>query len=145
MAPKTFAVKFSCGTQLTLRSLTFAAGEDGDLKMLPLGPAQYLALASSSALGGSCSGSDLCAESYIRTAKTIWGIPVVTSIIRPLVGASSPTTMSLTLDPDSSDDYPEIRASTYGEPGEGGCLICMVAPNDDRSNNTSSRYPTIRR
>jgi hypothetical protein len=37
MAPWTFDVKFPCGTQLTFMSLTFAAGEDGDLKMLPQG------------------------------------------------------------------------------------------------------------
>jgi hypothetical protein len=50
-----------------------------------------------------------------------------------------------TLDPDSSDDYPKIGASTCGEPMKGGCLICMVAPNGDRSHNSSSRYPTIGR
>jgi hypothetical protein len=42
-----FDVKFSCDTQLTFGSLTFVAGEDGDLKMLPSGPApEHLALAS---------------------------------------------------------------------------------------------------
>jgi hypothetical protein len=39
MAPKALDVKFLCGTQLTFRSLTFATGEDGDLKMLRPGPA----------------------------------------------------------------------------------------------------------
>jgi hypothetical protein len=146
MAPKMFDVKFPCGTQLTFRSLTFTARKDGDLKMLPPRSApEHLALASSSASGGSCSGLDLCAGSYIHTAKIIWGIPVVTSILRTLVGALSPSTSALTPDPDSSDDYPEIGANTYGEPGEGGHLICMVAPSGDWSNNTSSRYPTIER
>jgi hypothetical protein len=37
MAPRTFDIKSSCDTQLTFRSLTFATGEDGDLKMLPQG------------------------------------------------------------------------------------------------------------
>jgi hypothetical protein len=39
MAPRLFDVKFPYGTHLTFGSLTFAIGEDGDLKMLPPGPA----------------------------------------------------------------------------------------------------------
>jgi hypothetical protein len=35
MVPRTFNVKFPCGTQLIFGSLTFATGEDEDLKMLP--------------------------------------------------------------------------------------------------------------
>jgi hypothetical protein len=69
----------------------------------------------------------------------------VTSILRLLAGASSSSTSVLTPDLDSSDDYSEIGASAYGEPAEGGCLVCMVAPNGDWSNNTYSRYPTIKR
>jgi hypothetical protein len=146
MSPRTFDIKFPCGTQLIFGSLTFAVGEDEDLKMLPLGSAsEHLALASSAASGGSCSGSDPYAGSYIQTAKIIQGILVVTSILRLLVGASSSSTSASTLDPDSSDDYPEIGASACGQPAKGCHLICMVAPNGDRSNNTSSRYPTIGR
>jgi hypothetical protein len=69
----------------------------------------------------------------------------VTSIIRPLAEASSSSSSASTPDPDSSDDYPEIGASACAEPTEGGRLICMVAPNGDRSHNNSSRYPTIGR
>jgi hypothetical protein len=146
MTPWAFNVKFPCGTQLTFESLTFAVGEDGDLKMLPLGPPpEHLALASLSASGGSCSGSDPCAGSYVRTAKIVRGIPVVSSIIRPFAGASSSSSSASTHDLDLSNDYPEIGASACAEPVEGGCLICMVAPNDDQSHNNSSRYPTIRR
>jgi hypothetical protein len=143
---RTFDVKFPCNTQLTFGSLTYAIGEDRDLKMLPLGSApEHLALASLSALGGSCSRSDPCAGSYIRTTKIVWGIPVVTSILRPLAEASSSSSSASTPDPDSSNDYPEIGANAYGEPAKGGRLVCMVAANGDRSNNTSRRYPTIRR
>jgi hypothetical protein len=146
MAPRTFDVKFPCGAKLTFGSLTFAAGEDEDLKMLPLGPApENLALASSLASSGSCSGSDPCTESYIRTAKIVRGIPVMTSILRPLAEASSSSSSASTPDPNLSDDYPEIGANACGEPTEGGHLICMMAPNGDRSYNNSSRYPTIRR
>jgi hypothetical protein len=146
MVVRTFDIKFPCVTQLTFGSLTFTVREDGDLKMLPPGLApEHLALASPAVSGRSCSGSDLCAGSYIRTSKNVQGIPVVTSILWPLAGASSSSTSASTTDPDSSDDYPEIRASACGEPVEGGHLICMVAPNGGRSNNTSSRYPTIRR
>jgi hypothetical protein len=132
MVPRTFDIKFPCSTQLTFGSLTFAAGEDGDLKILPPGPAlEHLALASASASGRSCSGSDPCAGSYIRTAKIVQGIPVVTTILWPLAEASSSSTSASTPDPDSSDDYPEIGASAYGEPAEGGRFICMVALNGD--------------
>jgi hypothetical protein len=146
MAHWMFDVKFSCGTQLTFESFTFATGEDGDLKMLPLRPApEHLTLASSSTSGEFCSGSDPYAGSYIRTTKIIRGIPIVTSILRPLAGALSSSSSASTPDPDSSDDYPEIRANGYEEPAEGGRLICMVASNGDRSHNSSSRYPIIRR
>jgi hypothetical protein len=37
MTLRTFDVKFHCVTQPTFGSLTFAVGEDGDLKMLPQG------------------------------------------------------------------------------------------------------------
>jgi hypothetical protein len=146
IALRTFDVKFPYGTQLTFESLTFAVEKDGDMKMLPPGPApEHLALASSAASSGSYSGSDHCAGSYIQTVKIIRGIPVVTSILRPLVRASSSSSSTSTSDLDSSDDYPEIGASACGEPGEGSRLICMVAPNGDQSNNTSNRYPTIGR
>jgi hypothetical protein len=114
--------------------------------MLSSGPApEHLAPTSSSASGRSCVGSGHCARNYIHTVKIVRGITVETSILRPLVGASSSSTSASTLDSDSSHDYPEIRASAYGEPVKDGHFIYMVAPNDDRSSNTSSRYPTIER
>jgi hypothetical protein len=39
MSPWMFDVKFPLNTQFTFGSLTFAVGEDGDLRMLPPGPA----------------------------------------------------------------------------------------------------------
>jgi hypothetical protein len=72
MAYMMFDVKFPCGTQFTFGSLIFTAEEDGELKMLPLGPTlEHLALASSAAPGGSYSGSDPSAGSYIRTTKIV--------------------------------------------------------------------------
>jgi hypothetical protein len=146
MAPWTFDVKFPRGTQLTFESLTFAAREDGDLKILLPGPApEHRALASSSASGGSYSSLDPCVGIYIPTTKIVRGIPAMTSILPPLARASSLSSSTSTLDPNLSDDYPEIGASTYGEPAEGDRLICMVALNGDRSHNSSSKYSTIRR
>jgi hypothetical protein len=143
MASRTFDVKFPYDTQLTFGSLTFAAGEDRDLKMQPPGPApEHLAPTSSSGSGRYCVGSGPCAANYIRTTKIVWGIPVVTSILRPLAGALSLSTSASTPDLDSFDGYPEIRASACGEPVKDDCFIYMVAPNGDRSSNTSSRYPT---
>jgi hypothetical protein len=109
MAPWTFDVKFPLGTQFNFGSMTFAVGVDGDLKMLPPGPApEHPALAPLSASGNSCSGLDPCVGLYIRTSKLVWGIPVMTSIFRPLAGASSSSSLTSTPDQDSSDDYPEI-------------------------------------
>jgi hypothetical protein len=117
MAAWTFDAKFSRDTQLTFGSLTFVAGEDGDMKMLPLGPApKQLALVSSSTSGDSCSRSNSFAGIYICTAKIAQGILVVISILWPLVGASSLSSSTSTLDPDSFDDYPEVGASVCGEP-----------------------------
>jgi hypothetical protein len=114
--------------------------------MLPSGPAsEHLALTPSSMSDGSCSGSDPCVGLYIRTAKLVRSIPVVTSILRSLAKSLSLSSSASTHDQDSSDDYPEIGTSAYGEPAERGRLILMVAPNGDQSHNSSSRYPTIRR
>jgi hypothetical protein len=66
----------------------------------------------------------------------------VTSILRPLIRASSSSTSASIPDSDSSDDYLEIGASACREPVKDCRFIYMVAPNGDRSSNTSSRYPT---
>jgi hypothetical protein len=146
MASRTFDAKFPFSTQLTFGSLIFAAGENGELKMMSLGLAPgHLAPTSSSASGRSCAGPGRCAGSYIRTAKIIRVIPDVTSTLRPLVGASGSSTSVLTPDSDSTDDYPEIGASACGELTQDGHFIYMVALNGDRTSNTSSRYLTIGR
>jgi hypothetical protein len=82
MAPWSFDVKFPLGTQFTFGSLTFIAGDDGDLKMLPPGTVpEHPAPAPSSTLGGTCLGSNPFVGLYIRTAKLIRGIPIVTSTL----------------------------------------------------------------
>jgi hypothetical protein len=91
MASWTFDFKFPCDTQFTFGSLKFVAGEDGDLKMMPLeampeclapkhGQASC-SLANSSISGGAYSGVDPWAGLYIRTAKLVQSIPVVMSIL----------------------------------------------------------------
>jgi hypothetical protein len=100
---------------------------------------------SSSASDISCVGPGHCVRSYIHTATIIRGIPVVTSTLRPLVGASVSSTSASTPDSDSADDYPEIGTSACVEPAKDGRFIYMVASNGDQSSNTSSRYPTIGR
>jgi hypothetical protein len=107
--------------------------------MLLLVPApEHPALAPSSVSGGTCSGLDPCAGLYIRTAKLVRGIPVVTSILQPLARALSASSSASTPDQDSSDDYPEIGNNAYGEPAEGGRLILIVA-HGDQLHNSSSR------
>jgi hypothetical protein len=155
MAPWTLDVKFLFGTQFTFRSLTFATSEDGNLMMLPpglaperltsaYGQAPYFPAISSTS-DGVYSGLDLYAGPYIRTAKLIRGIPVMTSILQSSVGASSSSTLAVSPDQDLADDYPEIEGSTYGDSTEEGHLIVMVAPVGGPSHNSSSRYPTIKR
>jgi hypothetical protein len=124
--------------------------------MLPLGPAPperrapahgqvSWSLTTSSTSGGACSGLDLFVGLYIRTTKIVRGIPIMTSTLRSLAGASSLSSSAVSPDQDSSDDYPEIRVSACGDSIGEGRLIFMVAPNGDPSHNSSSRYPTIRR
>jgi hypothetical protein len=146
MTPLTFDIKFSLGTQFTFGSLMFTAGEDGDLKMLPPGPApEHPTLAPSSTSGGASLGLDLFAGLYISTAKLVRGIMIVTFIIRPVTEASSSSSLASSPDQDSSDDYPEIEASVCGNSVEDGRHILMVTLNGDQSHNSSSRCPTIER
>jgi hypothetical protein len=139
-------MKFPLGTQFTFRSLTFAAGEDGDLKMLPPVPApEHPTPAPSSISGGACLGLDPFVGLYIHTAKLVRGIPIVTSTLRPFVGASGSSSSASSPSRDSSNDYPEIGASACGNSIGEGRLILMVAPDGDRARNISSGYPTIGR
>jgi hypothetical protein len=101
--------------------------------------------ATSSRLGGACAGLDSCARLYIHTAKLVHGISVVTSILWPLTGELSSSSSTTSPNQDSSDDYPKIGISTYGDSTGEGCLIFMVAPTGDLSHNSSSRYATIGR
>jgi hypothetical protein len=144
VAPWTFDVKFALGTKITFGSLAFAAGEDGDLRMLPPGEATEHT-APSSALSGTQADSDFFDGLYIRTAKLAQGIPVMTTILRPCTGASSSSSSALSSDEGSSEDYPEIGVSTYGSSTDIICLIFMVAPNEDQPRHSSSGYPTIGR
>jgi hypothetical protein len=144
MAPWTFDVKFPLGTKFTFGSLTFATGEDGDLRMLPPGEAvEHTAL--SSALSETQADSDFFDGPYIHTVKLVRGIPVVTTILRPCVGASSSSSSALSSDQGSSEDYLEIGVSTCGSSADISRLICMVAPNEDQPRHSSSGYPTIGR
>jgi hypothetical protein len=91
MAPWMFDVNFSLDTPFTFGSLTFATGEEGDLRMLPARPAPECltsidgqapwCLTTSSISGGACSGLDPFAGLYDRTTKIVQGIPVVMSIL----------------------------------------------------------------
>jgi hypothetical protein len=149
----TFDVKFSPDTQFTFGSLTFVVGDDGDLRMLPPGPAPGRlaptdgqapwSLITSSTSGGACSSLDPFAGLYIGTSKIIQGILVVMSTLRPSTGASSSSSSTVFPDQDLSDDYPEIGISVCGDSAGEGRLIFIVVPNGDPSHNRSSRYPTI--
>jgi hypothetical protein len=114
--------------------------------MLPPGTApEHPAPTPSSTSGGTCSCSDPFAGLYICTAKLVRGIPIVTSTLRPFVGVSSSSSSASSPDRDSSSDYLEIGASACENSAEDGRLILMVAPDGDRTRNSSSGYPTIGR
>jgi hypothetical protein len=150
-----FNTKFPRSTQLTFGSLMFAVKEEGNLRMLHPGPAPERQVpahgqdlccpTTSSTSGGAYSGSDSYAGDYICTAKLVRGIPVMTSILRPSIGASSSSSSAASPDQDSSDDYLEIGISTCRDFIRESLLIFMVSLNGDPSHNSSIRYPTIGR
>jgi hypothetical protein len=144
MAPWTFDIQFPRGTEFTFRSLTFTAGEDGDLRILPLGEAAER-IAPSSASSETQAESDLFDGSYIRMVKLIRGIPVMTTILRPCVGAASSSPSALSSDQGSSENYPKIGVNTCESSAITSRLNCMVAPNEDQPRHRSSGYPTIGR
>jgi hypothetical protein len=145
MAPWTFDMKFPLGT-ITFGSLTFVVGEDGDLKMLPPGSApEHLTPVPSSTSDNTCLDLDPLVGLYICTTKLVWGILIVMSTLRTFTEAPSSSSSASSPSRDSSDDYPEIRASACGNSAKDNRLILMVAPNRDWSRNSSSGYPTIRR
>jgi hypothetical protein len=133
----------------------FAVGEDGELRMLPpgLAPERRVpadgqvpwSLTTSTTSGGACSDLDPFAGLYIRTAKFVRGIPVMTSTLRILARASSLSSLAASPDQDSFNDYPEIGVSARGDSVGEGRLIFMVASNRDPSHNSFNRYPTIMR
>jgi hypothetical protein len=63
----------------------------------------------------------------------------------PFIRASSSSSLASSPGQDSSDNYPDIGASACENSAEDNRLILMVAPNRDRSRNSSSEYPTIGR
>jgi hypothetical protein len=139
-------MKFPIGTQFTFGSLTFVIGEDGDLKMLPSGLApEHLVPAPSSTSGNTCSGLDPFAGLYIRTVKLVRGILIVLSTLRTFTGALSSSSSTSSPSRDSSDEYLKIGASACGKFVKDSRLILMVTLNGDRSRNSSSGYPTIKR
>jgi hypothetical protein len=117
-------MKFPLGTQFTFRSLTFAIGEDGDLKMLPSGPApEHPTPTPLSTADNTCAGLDPFARLYIRTAKLLWGILIVTSTLRTFTRAPSSSSLASSPSRDSSDEYPDIGAGAYGKSTEDSHLI----------------------
>jgi hypothetical protein len=133
----------------------FAAGEDRNLELLTRGPSPnhlvpiygqvlYL-LGSSSTSSEACSGLKSYARSYYCTAKTTQELPIRAHIFQPSARTSGSFASGASPDHNSIDDYPEIRGSTCWNSVEEGRLIIMVAPAEEPSHNSSSKYPTIGR
>jgi hypothetical protein len=115
----------------------FAIREDGNLKLLTRGPApNHLAsvygqtsyhMGSSFTSGGVYSGLNPYTWSYHRAAKTTQGLLIGAHIFQPSAGTSGSSASGASPDHDSTDDYPEIRGSTYWISTEEGRLVIMVA------------------
>jgi hypothetical protein len=152
MAPCTFSVHLPYGTQFTFWSLMFAVGEDENHELLTqglapkqlapvYGHAPYLPVSSSTS-NGACLGLNPYAWPYHRAAKTTQGIPIGAPIFQPSAETSSSSAPTVSPDQASTDDYPEIRGSTYWNSTDEGCLIILVAPAGGPLHNSSSRHPT---
>jgi hypothetical protein len=134
MTPWTLDIKFPLDTQFIFGSLTLSLGRTETSRCCPPGPAtEHPTPAPSSTSGNTCSGLDPSAGLYIRTAKLVRGIPVVTFTLRTFTGAPSSSSSASSPSRDSSDDYPEIGTSACGNSAKDNRLILMVAPNGDRS------------
>jgi hypothetical protein len=155
LAPWTFSGKFPYDTQFTFGSLMFDTGEDGNLELLTQGPspkhpapvygqALYLP-ASSSTSGGACSDLNPYEGSYHGAAKTTQGLPIGAHMFQSSIGTMGSSASEVSPDHDSTDDYPEIGGSTYWNFTKEGHLIIIVPQAGAPSQNSSSRYPTIRR
>jgi hypothetical protein len=154
MAPWTFNIKFPYDTQFISGSLMFVVGEDGNLELLTQGPglkhpelvygqAPYY-MVDPSTSGGARSGLNPYAGLYYLSAMTSRGLPIGAPIFQPSAGTASSSSSGASFDQDSTEDYPEISGSSYWNLAVEGHHISMVAPAGAPSQNSSSRYPTIR-
>jgi hypothetical protein len=145
MAPCTFNMKFPLDTQFTFESLTFAVGEERHQDAAPRASAR---------------ASHSCSLIYVGQNLLRFGsfCRVIHSHRQTRSGYSDRDVYPLTIhqstkfvfisivpSQDSSDDYPEIGDSACGNSAKDIRLILMVAPNGDRSRNSSCGYPTIGR
>jgi hypothetical protein len=131
----------------------FTTGEDRNLELLTRGPAPrhpalvyeiasyYLADPSTS--GGACSGLNPHVGSYCLSAMTSQGLPIGKIIFQSSTGTSSSSSLGVTPDRDSIEDYPKIGGSAYENPAIKAHRINMVGPARANSQNSSSRYATI--
>jgi hypothetical protein len=91
------------------------------------------------------SGLNPHAGPYYLFAMISQGFPIGTPIFQPSVGTSSSSSLGASPNRDSTEDYPEIGDSICWNPVVEDRCINMVAPTGAPSQNSSSRYPTIRR
>jgi hypothetical protein len=142
LAPWTFKVKFSYGTQFLFGTLMFTIGEDGTLKLLARGPAPshhkpiygeapYYPAEPRATLapGGARSGLNPYVGLYTSTAITSWGHPIGV----PASWSSIETVSSTSL-----------GTSTSRKPAAEAHRISMVGPDRAASHNNSNKYTTIK-
>jgi hypothetical protein len=154
MAPWTFSTKFPYGTQFIFRSLMFTDGEDGNLELLTQGstPKHHVPVygkapyypVNPSTSGGACSCLNPHAEPYNFSAMTSQEFLIGTPIFQPSAGTMSSSSLEVSHDRDSTEDYPKIGGSVCWNPIVESRRINMVTLEGVQSQNSSSRYPTIR-
>jgi hypothetical protein len=131
-----------------------STGEDGKLELLIRGsatrhPAPVYGGApyyptDPSISGGACSSLNPHVGLYYLSAMTSQGRPIGKTIFQSSTRTSSSSSSGATPDRDFIEDYPEIRGSAYSNPAIEVHRINMVGLARTNSQNSSSRYPTIR-
>jgi hypothetical protein len=116
VAPWTFSIKFPHGTQ-------------GSALRHPVsvyGKAPYYPVDQSTS-GGACSGLNPYAGSYYLSTMTSQRFSIGTPISQPSAGVASSFSMRVSLDRDSTKDYPEIGGRDCWNPAVEGCCISIVS------------------
>jgi hypothetical protein len=154
MAHWIFNIKFPYDTYFIFKSLMFATGEDENCELLTQGPAPRHPVSiygaspyystDPSISGGACSGLNPHAGPYYLFAIKSQGRLIRKNSIQSSDGSSNSSSSGVTSGRDFIEDYPEIMNNACLNPAIETRRIRMVGPARGNSQNSSSKYSTIR-